>query len=561
MSLKLAVIGGVAGGAGAATAARRANEDAEITIFEAGPYISFANCGLPYYVSGEIDTREKLLVTKPEMLQKRFRIDVCTRHEVLKIDRKKKTLSVRNHATGKTFDHPYDKLIIATGATSFSLPIEGLDRPRVMECRTIDDVDCIYAAAEQYPKSRVLVIGGGFIGIEVVEALSMRGHGVTLVELADQILPPMDADIAAAGLEELEKHGVDTKLGVTVQRFEHGDNGSVAVLSTGEKIDIAFAVVAVGVQPNTSIAKEAGLDIGATGGLVVDEHQRTSDENIFAAGDVTELFYWPTQSHMKLALAGPANKQARVAGANAASDARAPLATSGAAGTSIVRVFDLGIAMTGLSEKLSRKLKLNVQTVMTQNGHHAGYFPGAQPLLIKLIFDAESGRVLGGQVVGAAGADKRVDVLSTAIQAGFTVEQLADLDLAYSPPYGAAKDPLVIAGMVAANAWRGRTNLMTAAELADELAGDDAPWVLDVRTQQEHEAGSIDGAVNIPIDELRDRLGEVPKDRAIVTHCAVGYRGYLAEQILKQHGYKRVRNLTGGIRAWGLVAAPRTAGG
>ena len=509
MSLKLAVIGGVAGGAGAATAARRVNENAEITVFEAGPYISFANCGLPYYVSGEIDTREKLLVTKPEMLEKRFRIDVRTQHEVLQIDREKKRLTVRNHTTGETFEHPYDKLVIATGAKSFSLPIEGLDHPRVMECRTIDDVDRIYAAAQSHPKSHALVIGGGFIGIEIVEALSMRAHRVTLVELADQILPPMDADIAATGLEELKKHGVETKLGATVQRFEHGDSGSVAVLSTGESIDIAFAVVAVGVQPNTSIAKDAGLEIGATGGLVVDEHQRTSDENIFAAGDVTELMYWPTQTRMKLALAGPANKQARVAGVNAASDAGAPLATSGAAGTSIVRVFDLGIAMTGLSEKLARKLKLNVQTVMTQNGHHAGYFPGATPLLIKLIFDAESGRVLGGQVVGEHGADKRVDVLSTAIQSGFTVEQLADLDLAYSPPYGAAKDPLVIAGMVAANAWRGRTDLITAAELADTLKGDGAPWVLDVRTKQEHESGRIDGAVNIPIDELRDRLAEV----------------------------------------------------
>ncbi len=551
MSLRISIIGGVAGGAGAAAAARRSNESAVIDLFEAGSYISYANCGLPYYLSGEIKTRDQLLVTSPGKMRDRFHINVHTQHEVVAINRSQKLIRVRDLAAGREFDHPFDRLVIATGAKGFRLPTEGLDHPRVSECRTVDDIDLLAGAADGHPRGRALVIGGGFIGVEVAEALTNRGMTVTLIDLAPQLLPPLDPEIAGAAQQRMEQHGVVMRLGKKVDRMSHGETESIAHLSDGEEIRFDLAVVSVGVIPETSLAKSAGLKLGETGGLVVDEHQRTDDPDIFAAGDVTELLYWPTQRRMKLALAGPANKQARVAGANAAS-AEPRLATSGAAGTAIVRVFDLAVAMTGLSEKAASAMKMPVQVTYTQNGHHAGYFPGAKPLLIKLIYSSDDGRVLGGQAFGEAGADKRIDVLATAIQARFTVDQLADLDLAYAPPFGAAKDPVVIAGMVASNAFHGRTHLITPAELESWLRADAKPVVIDVRSREEHAQANIAGSLSFPIDELRDSIGRIPRDQPIVVHCAVGYRGYLAERILRQHGFEQVRNLTGGFTAWQL---------
>lgn len=553
MTRRIAIIGGVAGGAGAAAAARRANESAQIDVFEAGSHISFANCGLPYYLSGEITNREKLLITTPEMMKQRFNVDVHVRHEVVALDRTAKRLRVRNLATGAEMEHPYDRLVIATGARSIRPPTPGLDHPRVAECRTVEDVDRLNDLLQKYPGGRVLVIGGGFIGIEVAEALNKRGLQVMLVDLAPQILPPLDAEIAAAGQEQMLRHGVTLKLGVKVERLEHGEKDSVALLSDGQRVFFDFAVLSIGVTPETTLAKAAGLALGATGGLVVDVYQRTSDLDIFAAGDVTELLYWPTQARMKLALAGPANKQARVAGANAATP-EPLLTTSGAAGTSIVRVFDCALGMTGLSEKAATAQRIPHRVVYTQNGHHAGYFPGAQPIFIKLIFAPGDGRILGGQMFGAVegGVDKRLDVLATAIQGRFTVDQLVELDLAYAPPFGSAKDPLIIAGMVASNVLHGRTQTITPRALAAELASAQPPLVLDVRTAKEHAAGKIDsaGGVNLPVDTLRETHGTLPSDRAIVVHCAVGYRGYLAERILRQLGHANVRNLTGGYRSW-----------
>ena len=537
MTQRIAIIGGVAGGAGAAAAARRANESAQIDLFEAGPYISFANCGLPYYLSGEIESREKLLVTSPAMMKDRFNVQIHVRHQVTSINRATKTLRITNLDSNTELDQPYDKLIIATGAKAIRPPTPGLDHPRIAECRTVDDVDRLAAMAKQFPAGRALVIGCGFIGLEVAEALTIRGMKVTAIDLAPQILPPMDPEIAAAGREELTRHGITVKLGVKAEHIEHGETESVAVLSNGERVAFDFAVLSIGVLPDTSLARSAGLAIGTTGGIVVNPQQQTSDPDIYAAGDVTELFYWPTQSRMKLALAGPANKQARVAGANAACDT-SQLATSGAAGTSIVRIFDLAFGMTGLSEKAVIALKIPYQVVYTQNAHHAGYFPGAKPLFIKLLF--------------AQGVDKRLDVLATAIQGKFIVDQLPDLDLAYAPPFGSAKDPLIIAGLVACNIFHQRTNTITPRELSAELASDSKPLVLDVRTPREHAAGKIGDSVNIPVDALRRDHNQLPKDRPIVIHCAVGYRGYVAERILRQLGYSNLRNLTGGYRSWQL---------
>lgn len=557
MIQRICIIGGVAGGAGAAAAARRANESASIDLYEAGPYISFANCGLPYYLSGEIESRDRLLITTPVMMKRRFNIDVHVRHLVTGIDRAGKRIHVKNLESGAEFDQPYDRLVLATGARSIRPPAAGLEHSRIVECRTVEDVDRLTDLAKAHPQGRALVIGCGFIGLEVAEALTKRGLGVTALDLATQILPPLDAEIAGAGQEELARHGVSVMLGVKVDRFEHGEKDSAALLSNGQRITFDFAVLSIGVAPDTQLAKEAGLALGASGGVVVDDRQQTSDPDIFAAGDVTELLYWPTNTRMKLALAGPANKQARVAGANAASQ-EARLLTTGAAGTSIVRLFNMAFGMTGLSEKAAQARQVPYRVVYTVNGHHAGYFPGARPLSIKLLFSPE-GRVLGGQVFGAEGVDKRLDVLATAIQGKFTVDQLAELDLAYAPPFGAAKDPLIVAGMVASNVVHGRTEVITPRELAAEMASAEKPLILDVRSPAEHAAGKIDGSLNIPVDLLRENLKQLPADRAIVIHCAVGYRGYVAERILRQRGFAKVRNLTGGYRSWQLHAATARA--
>ncbi len=549
MSLRIAIIGGVAGGAGAAAAARRENETAQIDLFEADAYISFANCGLPYYVSGEIADRDELLVTDPELLAQRFEVRVHVRHLVTAIDRDARTIRVRDLATDCEFDHAYDRLVIATGAKAVRPPTPGLDHARIAECRTIGDVDRLKAFVGEHPGGRALVIGGGFIGLEVAEGLAASGLSVTLVELADQVLPPVDPEIAAPARLALEEAGVRVALRTKVEAFEHGDAASVAVLSGGERVPFDFAVLSIGVTPRTELAREANLAIGPAGGLAVDEFQRTSDPAIFAAGDVTELVYWPTGARTRLALAGPANKQARVAGINAA--APAPyMKTTGAAGSSIVRVFEVAVGMTGLSEKAAVQRGVPYRVVYTQNNHHAGYFPGAKPLFIKLLFAPDDGRVLGGQVFGNEGVDKRVDVLATAIQAGFTVDRLAEVDLAYAPPFGSAKDPVIIAGMVASNVVHGRSRTVTPKELAAELASPAPPLVLDVRTPGEYRAARLEGALNVPVDALRGQLERIPRDRPIVVHCGVGYRAYVAEKILRQCGFDDVRNLTGGMAAW-----------
>lgn len=553
MTMRLLIIGGVAGGAGAAAAARRANEHAQIDIFEAGPYVSFANCGLPYFLSGEIASEEKLLVATPDLFKRRFAVDVHARHEVTAIDRVGKKIRVKDLEKGAEREVPYDRLVIATGAKSIRPPTPGIDHERILECRTIDDVRRISNFAKRSSNANALVIGGGFIGAEVAEALVMRGVRTTLVDLSSQVLPPLDPEIAGAAADEMQRRGVLLKLGVKVERFEHEDHSSRAELSNGTYTDFDFAVLSIGVLPTTSLAAAAGLAIGPTGGIVVDEFQRTSDPSIFAAGDVTELYYWPTESRTKLALAGPANKQARVAGINAVS--RTPeVTTSGAAGTSIVRIFDLAFGMTGLSEKAAAAKKIAYRTSYTQNGHHAGYFPGAEPLMIKLVFSLEDGRILGGQIFGKAGVDKRIDVLSTAIQMKMTVDQAVDLDLAYAPPYGSAKDALIIAAMAASNIYHGRSRSISPRELAAELKSAKPPFVLDVRSHAELAQGRIDGSEHIPIDDLRQNLAKIPSDRPVVVHCAVGYRGYLAERILVQSGTTDVRNLSGGFRAWRLVS-------
>ena len=551
MPLRIAIIGGVAGGAGAAAAARRAAESAKIDVFEAGPYISFANCGLPYHVSGEIADSAKLLVTTPAQMKRRFDVDVHVRTEVVAIDRAEKALRVRALEGGAVSVHPYDRLVIATGARAFRPPLPGIEHPRIVECRTVDDAFKLNGFAAALPNGRALVVGGGFIGVEVAEALVMRGLETTVVDLAPQVLPPLDPEIAGAARAELERRGVRLVLGAKLLGFEHGPAESVARLDGDRSLAFDFAVMSIGVLPEVALARAAGLDIGPSGGLVVDEFQRTSDPDIFAAGDVTDLVFWPTGERLKLALAGPANKQARAAGANAA-QAEPTLSTSGAAGSSIVRVFDLAFGMTGLSEKAAVARKIPYEVVYTQNGHHAGYFPGAEPLFIKLVFGSVDGRLLGAQVFGREGVDKRVDVFATAIRARFTVHDLADLDLAYAPPFGAAKDPVIVAGMVASNVLRGRTRIVTPKALAAELSGPAAPFVLDVRTAVEHAAGRIEGALNVSVDDLRGALDRLPRDRPIVVHCAVGYRGYVAERILAQRGFRDVRNLTGGFRAWTL---------
>ena len=560
---RIVIIGGVAGGAGAAAAARRANERAKIDIYESGDHISFANCGLPYRISGEIESTEKLLIMSAAKMKERFNVDVHLRHEVISIARAERTIRVRNLNSNAVFDCQYDRLIIATGARPIRPVVEGMQHRRILECRTIADVKALLAALDAHPLGRALVIGSGFIGVEVAEALQKRKFSVTMIDLANQILPPWDIEFAGAAQEEMSRHGVHFKLNAKVDNFVHHENESVARLSTGESVSFDVAILAIGVTPDTALAKTAGLRIGSVNGIQVDEFQRTSDENIFAAGDCTELVYWPTGLPLKLALAGPANKEARVAGANAATLSGPPYSYSftGAAGTSIVRVFDLTVAMTGLSEKACIAKSTPYEVVYTQNGHHASYFPDAQPVFIKLVFSPADGCLLGGQIFGKQGVDKRIDVLAVALQAHFTVDQMTNLDLAYSPPFGAAKDPLVIAAEAASNVFHHRVQVVTPASLSREVATSAAPpLLLDVRTPEEIASqGSITGRSSdfhdrhdflaIPIDSLRANLHRISKGRPIVSFCFVGYRGYLASCILQQEGYQ-VRNLTGGFRAW-----------
>jgi NADPH-dependent 2,4-dienoyl-CoA reductase/sulfur reductase-like enzyme/rhodanese-related sulfurtransferase len=544
--MKLVIVGGVAGGASAAARARRLSEEAHIVLLERGPDVSFANCGLPYYLGGQIVDRGKLLVVSPQRLAERFRLDVRTRSSVESIDRAAKTVRIRELDTGREYLEPYDKLILSPGAAPLRPPVPGLDLPGVYTLRNLQDTDRIHAALGAGVRQAV-VVGAGFIGLELVENFIGRGVGTTLVELQDQVLPPLDKELTTPLAKALGDHGVTLVLGDSAAAFEPAEGGIRVRLESGRRLEAQLVVLGVGVRPENTLAVEAGLEVGPRGGIRVNDRLQTSDPDIYAVGDAIEVRDFILGGAAQVPLAGPANRQGRIAADNVfGRESR----YRGTQGTAIVGVFDRVAAMTGASEKALRRAGRPYRQVYVHPAHHAGYYPGAEAMTLKLLFDPDSGRILGAQAVGGPGVDKRIDVLAVAIQAGLTVFDLEEMELAYAPQFGSAKDPVNMAGFVAAGLLRGDHPQVDVAELM-ALAPVERPLVLDVRTPAEFEAGHLPDARNIPVDELRSRLGELPRERPIVAYCQVGQRGYLATRILRQAG-RDARNLSGGYRTYEL---------
>jgi NADPH-dependent 2,4-dienoyl-CoA reductase/sulfur reductase-like enzyme/peroxiredoxin family protein/TusA-related sulfurtransferase/rhodanese-related sulfurtransferase len=551
---RIVVVGGVAGGASAAARARRLSEDAQIILIERGGYVSFANCGLPYHIGGTIADRKRLLVQTPETLYGNLRIDVRTHTEATSIDRAAKKISVRNLADGTEYTIDYDKLVLSPGAAPIKPPIPGADSPGVFTLRSMEDMDAIIETLDSRRPAHSVVIGGGYIGLEMAEALKDRGIGVTLVEQTAQVMGTVDPEIAAPLHQHLVSKGVDLRLETSVTGITDSDGSLVAHLSTGDEVGCGMVLISVGVRPETTLARDAGLEIGSRGGIVVDEHMRTSDPDIFAVGDAIEVSDLVGGFQTHIPLAGPANRQGRIAADNALGRDSVYRDTQG---TGICKVFDMTVAMTGINEKTLKRIGRAYEKVYVHPMSHASYYPGASPLTLKLLFDPENGKVLGAQAVGTDGVDKRIDVLAVAIRAGMTVYDLEELELAYAPPYGSAKDPVNYAGFVAANILRGDAQICHAEELIETR---EDQLILDVRKDFEVATGTIPGAVHIPLDELRDRIGELPADKELLAYCQVGLRGYLACRMLAQRGF-RCRNLTGGIKTYSAVTgkAPRAA--
>jgi NADPH-dependent 2,4-dienoyl-CoA reductase/sulfur reductase-like enzyme/rhodanese-related sulfurtransferase len=549
--LRIVIIGGVAGGASAAARARRLSEDASIVLFERGPYVSFANCGLPYHIGGVIPERERLLVQTPQSLYARFDIDVRVNTEVVSIDTRAKVVTARNLKTGKTSEEPYDALVLSPGAEAVRPAIPGAGDPEILTLRNMGDMDAILATVARNGVARALVVGAGYVGLELAEQLQHRGLSVTLVEKLDHVLGLADAEMTFPLQEELARHGVEVRLGRSVAAFERVDGRLVAVLDDGNRIPCDLAVMSVGVRPETRLAREAGLALGTTGGILVDDRMRTSAPDVYAVGDAVEVKEFVSEAPALIPLAGPANRQGRIAAEVIFGRDSRYKATQG---TAICKVFDLGFAMTGLSERALRAKGMPYRRVYVHPADHATYYPGAHPISLKLLFEPDGGRILGAQAVGVSGVDKRIDVIAVAQRAGLTVFDLQDLELCYAPPFGSAKDPVNMAGFVAANVLLGDVELWE----PEELGGPgDQRLLVDVRTFQENKLGTIPGSVCMPVDELRDRLEDLPLDKEILVFCQVGLRGYVAARLLKQRGYN-VRNLSGGYRRYTMWKGTHT---
>lgn len=541
--LRIVIIGGVAGGASAATRARRVNEHAEIVLLEKDEYVSFANCGLPYHIGEEIAERGKLLVATKEMLERRFKLDVRTRSEATAINRELKSVSVLNHETGESYELPYDKLILSPGAAPLVPPIPGHDATGVYALRNVADMDRIKERVDQMSDKRAIVVGAGFIGLEMVEQLVRRGFIVSLAEMQPQVLPPFDREMVIPIHEELKSNGVEFVPGDAISAvLTDTENRATGIeLASGRQLTGGLVIMGLGVRPNTQLAQQAGLELGKSGGVLTNEFRQTNDPDVYAVGDVSEYVYGPTGTSMRVALAGPANRAGRLAGQHAAAGSSDPMAD--VFGTAIVRVFEQTAAMTGLSEKLATRSEVEAASVTVIAGQHAGYFPGATPITLKLVYAPKDGRVLGAQAVGKDGVDKRIDVISTAMSFKATVRDLAGLDLCYAPPFGSAKDPVHQAAFAACNALDGLTSYIPVeADLTKKQ-------VIDVRTAGEVERAPLMGAehaIHVPVDELRNRLHELDATKETVVSCGVGVRGHVATRILRQQGFTEVHNLAGG---------------
>ena len=548
--MKIIIIGGVAGGATTAARIRRVDETAEIILLEKGKHISYANCGLPYYIGGVIEEREKLFVQTPEAFSTRFRVDVRTENEVIFIDRKKKTVTVRQ-SSEDTYEESYDKLLISTGASPVRPPLPGIDLPGIFTLRNVTDTDRIKEYINSHSPRKAVVVGAGFIGLEMAENLHAQGAKVSIVELGNQVMAPIDFSMASLVHQHLMDKGVNLYLEQAVASFEREGKGLKVTFKNGQSISADIVILSIGVRPETSLARAAELTIGPAGGIAVNNYLQTSDEAIYAIGDAIEYRHPITGKPWLNYLAGPANRQGRIVADNILG---AKIPYEGSIGTSIAKVFDMTVASTGLPGKRLRLEGIDYMSSTIHPASHAGYYPDAMPMSIKITFDKQTGRLYGGQIVGYDGVDKRIDELALVIKHQGTVYDLMKVEQAYAPPFSSAKDPVAIAGYVAEDMITGKTNPVYWRELRDiEMEN---KFLLDVRTQDEFALGSLPGAVNIPLDELRDRMSELPKDRMIYTFCAVGLRGYLAYRILTQHGFDKVRNLSGGLKTYRAATAP-----
>lgn len=550
--MKVVIVGGVAGGASVATRLRRMDESAEIVLLERGSYISFANCGLPYYIGGVIPNRGSLLVQTPQALRTAFNVDARIDSEVTQIDRQAKTVTVRNLKTGREYQEPYDKLVLSPGASPVIPPVPGSDLPGVFALRSIPDMDQIVSFIREREPSRAVVVGGGFIGIELAENLHRRSMQITLAEMMNQVLAPLDYEMAAMVHQHLRFKQVRLALGDGLKAIASlGDEGGLGVvLQSDRRVDADMVILAIGVRPEYRLAKDAGLELGVRGTIATNEHLQTTDPDIYAIGDAAQVQHLVTRQPTNVPLAGPASKQGRLVADHIAGR---PVRYHGAQGTAIVKVFDLAVATTGMNQRDLDRAGMPYQSAIIHVANHAGYYPGASPMAVKMLF-APEGQILGAQIVGIDGVDKRIDVLATAMRAGLTVFDLEELELAYAPPYGSTRDPVNVIGFVAANILRGDVETVT----WEQIAGLDpaADYLLDVRNPPELVRGYIEGAANIPWPQLRERMGEIPRDRRLVVYCQAGQRAYFACRVLSQSGFDTV-NLSGGFKTYSTAVEER----
>ncbi|WP_407833149.1 FAD-dependent oxidoreductase [Vibrio rotiferianus] len=543
---KILIVGGVAGGASAAARARRLSEDAQIIMFERGSFVSFANCGLPYHIGGDIQDRSKLLLQTPESFLTRFNVDVRVMNEVVRINRQDKTVTVKNLLDGTEYQESYDFLLLSPGAAPIVPPISGIDNPLTYSLRNIPDMDKIIATLKNQDVQHATVVGGGFIGLEMMEAFHQLGIKASLIEMADQVMTPVDREMAGFVHDEIRNKGIDLRLGVALEAIEHdaAKQKLTLQLNNGDSLTTDILIMAIGVRPETTLAQEAGLQLGELGGIYTNESMQTSDPSIYAVGDAVEEKDFVTGNQTLVPLAGPANRQGRMAADNMLGRSET---YQGTQGTAICKIFDLAVASTGKNEKQLKRDNIPFEKVYVHTASHASYYPGAEIVSFKMLFDPETGKILGAQAVGKDGVDKRIDVMAVAQRAGMTVEQLQHLELTYAPPFGSAKDVINQAAFVANNIIKGDSTPIHFDEM-DSLT--DEQFLLDVRNPSELESvGFIEGAINIPVDQLRQRMSELPKDKEIVIYCQVGLRGNVAYRQLVNNGYK-ARNLIGGYRTY-----------
>lgn len=549
--MKVVIVGGVAGGATAAARIRRLDEQAEIIVFEKSGYVSYANCGLPYYIGGEIEDRAELTLQTPESFYARFRVKMNVHHEVTDIDVANKTVTVKNLEDGKVFKESYDKLILSTGARPIKPDFEGIDNPRIFTLRTVEDTLKIKDFTIANNPKRAVVVGGGFIGIEVAENLRRLGIDVTLVEAAPQVMAPFDADMAALIHAELKKNGVQLMLDTKVEGFS--EEGGLKVRLMGRQpINADMAVLAIGVAPDTSLAKNAGLELGIKGSIVVNDRMETSAPDVYAVGDAVQIKNFVTGKDALISLAGPANKQGRIAADNVCGrNSR----YTGGQGSSVIKVFSLTAAATGINERTAKSLGIDADKVILSPMSHAGYYPGGSVMTMKVVFEKNTYRILGAQIIGREGVDKRIDIIATAIRTGLDATELTELDLAYAPPYSSAKDPVNMAGFMIENIRSGVLKQWHIEDL-DRIMSEKDVALLDTRTSEEYMRGHINGFINIPVDELRERLSELDKRKPVYVICQSGLRSYIASRILIGNGYDAY-NFSGGYRFYSAVMCDR----